>query len=307
MKYIFNKVVDPFFNLALEEYVFDNANDDVIIFWQNPNTLVVGRYQKTFEVVNSKYVPFCDTNVVRRLTGGGTEYHDYRNISYSVISSCRKSRMSSYHKLIEAISDIAGNYGNEIFDHAHTVKKNRELHHGTILCNTNIELTESALRAKLIQPNVNKTIYQEVRTLPERQKPKNRIEKFIIKLIYHIEREFGAEKHQLSDFDLLEITKLARNKYETWEWNYGSDLKFNFVRKANFAGREFEVYATVEDGIIRNISFFGNFNASQELQHVLEMLEGTKIDYENLLPKTVVIASKLFDVTGEQLAWLIAS
>ena len=45
---------DPYFNLALEEYVFEQMDRSRAYFmlWQNSNTIVVGKYQNTAEEIN---------------------------------------------------------------------------------------------------------------------------------------------------------------------------------------------------------------------------------------------------------------
>ena len=54
MKYIESNSTNPYFNLALEEYVFERLPKDESYFmlWQNANTIVIGKYQNAFEEVN---------------------------------------------------------------------------------------------------------------------------------------------------------------------------------------------------------------------------------------------------------------
>ncbi|MFR5701485.1 MAG: lipoyl protein ligase domain-containing protein [Eubacterium ramulus] len=49
---------DPRFNLALEQYVFDEMPNDREYFWlwQNHNTIVVGKHQNTAQEINQTYV-----------------------------------------------------------------------------------------------------------------------------------------------------------------------------------------------------------------------------------------------------------
>ena len=42
--------VNPYYNLAMEEYVLKNRADDVFLLWQNDNTIVIGRNQNTLEL-----------------------------------------------------------------------------------------------------------------------------------------------------------------------------------------------------------------------------------------------------------------
>ena len=70
MIYIDNKSLDPYFNLALEEYLLTSADKEIFMLWRNDNTIVVGKNQNTAAEINARYVADNNISVVRRLTGG---------------------------------------------------------------------------------------------------------------------------------------------------------------------------------------------------------------------------------------------
>ena len=50
---VINNCTDPYYNLALEEYLLLNrAEGTLVMLWQNDNTIVVGRNQNTYEEIN---------------------------------------------------------------------------------------------------------------------------------------------------------------------------------------------------------------------------------------------------------------
>ena len=85
MRYIFNPSVDPYFNLAAEEYALENFPDDVFMLWVNRDVIVVGRNQNTVSEINADYVEREKIAVVRRLTGGGAVFHDKGNLNFTFI------------------------------------------------------------------------------------------------------------------------------------------------------------------------------------------------------------------------------
>ena len=103
MIYIPNNSIDPYFNLALEEFFFTRPNlneknavsnpnsenelefEPILLLWQNAPTVVVGGRQNTLEEIDLAFIEERKINVIRRTTGGGAVYHDLGNLNYSFI------------------------------------------------------------------------------------------------------------------------------------------------------------------------------------------------------------------------------
>ncbi len=104
MIYLQNNSLDPYFNLALEEFFLTRPNADessgdapnspsfneltvepILLLWQNAPTVVVGGRQNTLEEINLAFIEERKINVIRRTTGGGAVYHDLGNLNYSFI------------------------------------------------------------------------------------------------------------------------------------------------------------------------------------------------------------------------------
>lgn len=74
----------PAFNCALEEYLLtERPAGDVLLFYINRPSVVVGRNQCIEAEVDTGYCREHGIEVVRRLSGGGTVFHDYGNINYA--------------------------------------------------------------------------------------------------------------------------------------------------------------------------------------------------------------------------------
>ena len=86
MKYLNLQTKDPYYNLALEEYLFMNASDDIFMLWQNEPTVVIGKNQNAYAEVNREYTDSHGIHIARRITGGGAVYHDLGNLNYTFIS-----------------------------------------------------------------------------------------------------------------------------------------------------------------------------------------------------------------------------
>mgnify|MGYP000278210673 CR=1 FL=1 len=67
-------------NLAYEEYLFTKqfakTAKPILFLWQNRPTVVIGRFQNPWLETNVKYARENNINIARRISGGGTVYHD---------------------------------------------------------------------------------------------------------------------------------------------------------------------------------------------------------------------------------------
>ncbi|HQB98676.1 MAG TPA: lipoate--protein ligase family protein, partial [Candidatus Cloacimonadota bacterium] len=73
------------FNIALEEYILNNFHEDCFLLYINEPCIIVGRFQNTLAEINYQWVQKNQIPVVRRLTGGGTVFHDLGNLNFSFL------------------------------------------------------------------------------------------------------------------------------------------------------------------------------------------------------------------------------
>ena len=61
MIYLESPSTDPEFNLALEQFVFDEMDhsQEYFMLWQNDNAIIVGKNQNTIEEINQKSGADC--------------------------------------------------------------------------------------------------------------------------------------------------------------------------------------------------------------------------------------------------------
>lgn len=69
MLYIYNKNTNPYFNLAAEEYVLKEFQEECFMLWRNEPSIIVGKNQNTLAEINLDYVRQHKIPVVRRLSG----------------------------------------------------------------------------------------------------------------------------------------------------------------------------------------------------------------------------------------------
>lgn len=260
-----NRRTDPFFNQAFEEYVFEHfQNGDIFFTWQNSPTVIVGQNQNIYREVDILKLYKKNIPVVRRMTGGGTVYHDLGNINYTFISNSDQNL--SYDRFLDpmtnalcalglnahknSVCDIAVD-GLKISGSAQRTCKGRVLHHGTLLFDCDLTLLDS-LTAK----NKNQSIdtkgtlstVSKVTNISAHLKEKMTVGDFESYLKKTVAKD--AETERLSCTDIESIEALCNEKYHSDDWTYGKTPSFNFKKQGLFKEKEITVEYSAKKGRI---------------------------------------------------------
>ena len=78
---------NPWFNLAIEEFLVNNVKDDetILYLWQNKDTVVIGSNQNPWKECDVNKIEEDKVKLARRLSGGGAVYHDIGNLNFTFI------------------------------------------------------------------------------------------------------------------------------------------------------------------------------------------------------------------------------
>ena len=140
-------------NLAIEEYLMDHVNDcgPILFLWQSECAVVMGKNQNPWKECRLSLMEQESVPLARRISGGGTVYHDAGNLNYCVITSREAYREDMAYELvfqalepfgIQAEKTGKSNLsvdGLKFSGNAFAFRKGRAMHHGTLLLNTDLE------------------------------------------------------------------------------------------------------------------------------------------------------------------------
>jgi lipoate-protein ligase A len=290
---------DAYFNLAAEEYIFQNMDkqQDYAMLWQNRNAVIIGKHQNTIEEVNQDFVLDNDIQVVRRQSGGGAVYHDLGNLNYSFVINTQTS-LYDFKALSQPIVQALREFGVEvdftgrndlvldgkkISGVAQMIKQGRLLHHGTLLFNSNLGILERVLAVKQakIESKGIKSIRSRVTNICEHA-PEVTIEQFKTAFAKTLASEQEVELYQFSEQDRTAITTLADKKYSTWDWNYGQSPEYNIKKDYRFDGGGLSIYLQVNKGVIQSMRIFGDYFGEGEIVDIENRLRSVKINEEEV-------------------------
>lgn len=303
MKYITNLSNDPHYNLAFEEFCFKNlpVGEDYVFLWINGPAIIVGKNQNTIEEINQEFVRENDIKVVRRITGGGAVYHDLGNLNFSIFTKSEGKERIDFGQINIPILKSLERFGIEaklsgrndltvdekkVSGIAQSVWKGRILNHGTILFDTDLTVLSKALnvRADKYESKGVKSVRSRVTNIKPYMKDNVDISKFKEMLLEYIFEYAGEDKieYVLSEEQLEGINTLYKEKYSTWEWNYGESPDFGVKNYKKFPVGGIEVRVQVKSGVINDIRIFGDFFGTRDIAELENALKRTKYERKSL-------------------------
>ena len=308
-KFILNTCTDPYFNLALEEYLLTKRSENFFVLWRNTKSVIVGMNQNTAAEINAPFVRENGIAVVRRLTGGGAVFHDEGNINYTFVENGTQ-HMNDYARfsapVIKALekagvsaclsgrNDIVSG-GLKISGAALCIKNGRVLHHGTLLYSADLSALEGALNvsALKIESKGIKSVRSRVANIAQLLENPSDVTEFMTALFDEIKTASGGERYMLSSAEADEVNALADEKYRTDEWNYGSKSDFNLRCEKRLPSGCYDANLLVENGAIKELRLYGDYFANGDISALEKAFCGVKYDYES-----IVGAAKKEDVSS---------
>ncbi|PAT01288.1 hypothetical protein CI105_07465 [Candidatus Izimaplasma bacterium ZiA1] len=238
MKTIINDSTNPYFNLALEEYLLKNdiCSDDLFYVWRNDKSVIIGRNQDPLLEVDMDYVRLNDIPIVRRISGGGTVFQDLGNINFTYITNNVSEHLNNYHYFLDPIIKILNNLGlktyfvekshiylehKKISGNAQSYYKNKVIHHGTLLFDSELEILDLCLKPRYNDQNVIKSVMAKTTNIKGHLNLEATTLEFMEYILSNIFID-DYKKHILNigEHDLREINALMKTKYQTGSWNY---------------------------------------------------------------------------------------
>jgi len=311
----------PYYNFACEYYLaFEkNLGDDVFMLWQNEPSVIVGQYQNTLEEVNMQYVSDRGIHVARRLSGGGTVYHDLGCWLFTFITKSDRDGIN-FEKFLTPIlaslrdlgldvratgrNDIAlytaeSDRGYKISGNSQFNKNGMTVHHGTLLFDTDIDEMVRATTPKdyKITSKAIKSVRERVTNIRPHLTRDMTGEEFRD----HIANHLADAKYEFTSDDIRRIKEIEHEKFATDEWNLGKNPAFDIKKDLHFEGGSLEIGLTVKGGRIVSAGVSGDFFGT-DANELTDALSGVEFTQEAVGAALAQFEGKLFKISTEALA-----
>ncbi len=273
---------NPYFNLAAEEYFLNHTKEDICRFWQNENAVVIGKHQALAAEVNTQTAHEKEITIARRISGGGTVYHDLGNLNFTFIKNNGESgNMIDFKQftqpIIDALKSLNLNIehsgrndlllnGFKISGNAEHLsqKLNRTLHHGTLLFNSNLQNLGNVLKTPIEQ--------FEGKFVHSKRSAVCNIIDYLTKpisllafrnVLCNYFQTLGYLPSSLTTEKIKAINAIADEKYSTKDWILGYSPKYKFQTKLNSN----PLYLDIQNGKIVHLET--NDALASELKKIL--------------------------------------
>ncbi len=304
---------DPSINLALEEYILRHGpeGEDLLLFYINGPSIIIGRNQNTLEEINIDIVEKKGIQVVRRLSGGGAVYHDLGNLNFSFITRNAKDHLLNFKRFTAPVIAVLQGMGvpaelsgrNDIVVDGYKISGNASwaagqdiVSHGTLLFDSDLSQLSDALkvRATKIESKGIKSVRSRVTNICDYLPEKIDILTFRQRVLEGIFAGTSPiPQFVLTPQDWEGVHRLREERYATWEWNYGHSPEFNVRKTRRFPTGEVDARIEVNDGVIQGIRFYGDFFGKHEVSEIEKRLTGIRY-----APESLKDALREFDLSG---------
>lgn len=230
----------PSFNLAAEEFLFSKKGENFLWLYANEPSVIIGSNQAVLNEVDPDYCIEHSIRIIRRLSGGGAVYHDTGNLNFAFIRDSVGAPLSAVflEPVVEVLHELGipveiGKRkdlwleGYKISGTASHISRGRELHHGTLLYDTELQRLQKSLspeeinRIKKATPSVPSPVRNIRSFLAEKKKSAPEAAVFFDMFTRKLLAYYGLDKiTTLRDEEISEIEELQMSKYTQRDWNY---------------------------------------------------------------------------------------
>lgn len=275
-------------NLAWEEWLVDRFEQEgpVLLFHVNDPAVVVGKNQNPWRETNPVFLADDGVDLARRVSGGGTVYHDEGNLNYSLILSRHHYQQEDTFRTVMAAllglgisvermpANGLGVGGKKFSGHAFCYRGSAVMHHGTLLVDADLAQLRQAMKPAL--PDV------QTRAIASRPAPVMNLAEArpgltVDELMHALAAAFApGVPVEATEPPRAEVAwQDLRARYESWDWVLGSTPLFTWEVCVD----EASLVLVVDGGWVQDARL-----RRGEREQVLLGLAGCRFSADELIP-----------------------
>lgn len=258
--------VDPYHNLATEQYLLEHQPEDscTLFLWQNKNTVVIGRNQNAWAECRTGLLEEEGGHLSRRLSGGGAVFHDLGNLNFTFLTTNEDYDLDKQFSVIQTACDYAGistersgrndllANGRKFSGNAFYHNRTHAYHHGTLMVDVDVDKLQRYLsppKAKLEAKGIA-SVRSRVVNLVDLSSC------LTCDKMRHLMTDAFSQVYAqtpqtvvLSDTDKEEIRKIEQ-RIKSWDYLFGTPLPFSAECQTHFPWGNIQIQFQAKNGIV---------------------------------------------------------
>lgn len=291
IKVLWTKTMDPWWNLAVEEYLLDSMGEGecILYLWQNQNTVVIGKNQNPWRECRRELLEKEGGYLARRLSGGGAVFHDTGNLNFTFLVNKEDYSLERQVGVILAAvkkvgiaAEMTGRNditveGKKFSGNAFCFRKANAFHHGTLLVSADLgklsrylQVSEEKIRSKGVESVkarvVNLCEYNQALTVTHMGQA----------FIEAFADEYGGTPAVLENVEWMDqaVLKQLYDKYASWEWRYGEVPRFDIEMDTRFSWGGIELGLKLDKAIIQEAAVYSDALDEALISSIPGLLKG---------------------------------
>lgn len=293
--YVLSPFTNPFLNLAYEDWMMDQIQDDEILFylWQNQHTVVIGKNQNAYKECKVTELENDGGKLARRSSGGGAVYHDLGNLNFTFIAPhYRYDVEKQLNVILKALNKlgISGQFagrndievdGCKVSGNAYAKRRNNSLHHGTLLVDVKMEDLAKYLnvsKAKMASKGVD-SVRKRVANLKQFNSELT-IPLLIQTLKVSFEEEYKTKLEERIMDTLQYQDRIEKYRSKAWRLNPIEDFQAQVETK--FPWGEVQAFFRVNSGNIMETKIYSDAMNPDFIEQLASIWKDIPFEYSSM-------------------------
>lgn len=319
---VVSDIFDPWYNLALEEYLLGlvSPGEVILYLWQNKHTVVIGRNQNPWKECRCKEFEESGGKLARRLSGGGAVYHDLGNLNFTFVAA---NDVYDVERQLSVILSAVQSFGidaaftgrndltvegRKFSGNAFYGTETASYHHGTLLVATDFAAMGEVLqpaRAKIESKGID-SIRSRVVNLQSLQAELT-VDRLRERLVECFTKEYGSVHSMTIPQDNPAVDKLHK-RYASWSWRYGESPEFDITLVTRFAWGGVELGLQLRNGHIQHAALYSDAMNADLIPRIANSFPGLPFDLVRLADAIsgMALGSEELAMAEDLRQWLIS-
>lgn len=322
-----SEVTNPWFNLATEDWIFQELDSDthILFLWRNAETVVIGRSQNPWVECKTDKMEEDGVYLARRQSGGGAVFHDLGNTNFTFLSPKEDyNQDANFQIIINALKKLgieatqSGRNDMQVgerkisgsaFKHA----IDRSFHHGTLLVNANMQKLGDYLNPHplKLQAKGIKSVRSRVANLVDFNDTVTH--ESLSDAIIEAFCEYYGQTVEVEELDEASLKSEPHlNKYyeqmANWDWRFGKTPAFSHHIETRFDWGIIDLHLDVQQAVITEVVIFSDALNVELIDELKQTLTDTKYTIAEVQAKLQALKRERTDL-ADQVAdfeqWLV--